>query len=219
MLQSVFRARISEDQPAIKALLSEGATAIYPLPCGGPIAFAGTREQSSAMREEYGSNQWTLRFLLLVRSSPEQESLECDLPIAIHNTEERSLISHTTGKRANTQFKKLLTGKTLELWEARTSYLRPDQIRLHAAESGIRVAGESLYGDHDPISRPDLPGTRKPGGRGYVLFPAPAIHLVELSAPSLRDKPFTSSPPKAFLKWMRAVLPEEKDLQQVLNAL
>jgi hypothetical protein len=107
----------------------------------------------------------------------------------------------------------------MELWEAKTSFLRPDQIQLHSAEVGIQIAGEDLYGQHEPISRPDLPGTRKPGGRGFVLFPAPAVHLAEFTAPSLSPEPFRSKPPKAFLKWIQAYLPEEKDLQGVLNSL
>ncbi|MGE9290583.1 MAG: hypothetical protein ACQKBT_06320 [Puniceicoccales bacterium] len=218
-LQQILRNRLQEEVAAYRSLLGKGATAVYNLPCGGPVIYAGSRDTLSALREEYGSSHWTFRFLLLTRGGPPQESIDCDLPVAVHNTEDRSLISHTTGKRASTRFQRILRGESLELWEAQTHFLRPDQIRLHAAEVGLSIAGESLYGTHEPISRPDLPGNRKPGGRGFVLYPAPAVHLAELIAPSLSESAFTSEPPKSFIKWIRANLPQEKDLQSVLNSL
>ncbi|MBC2600750.1 RluA family pseudouridine synthase [Puniceicoccus vermicola] len=218
-LQAALRSRIEENSPTYKSLLGDGATAAYSLPCGGPVVFAGSRESLSLLREDYGSNHWTFRFLLLTRGGPAEDDITCDLPVAVHNTKPQSLISHTTGKRAQTRFQRIIRGETLELWEAKTDFLRPDQIRLHASEIGLPIAGESLYGEHEPISRPDLPGTRKPGGRGFILFPGPAIHLHQLSAPLLGDQPFTSKPPKSFIKWIQAHLPEEKDLQEALNSL
>ncbi len=203
-LQGALRSRGHISPVPSGSVADAGATAIYSLPCGGPVVFASSRDQLSALREDYGSAHWRFCFLLLARQGPEQESLTCELPVAVHRAEDRSLISHKTGKRTQTNFRRILTGETLTLWEARTAFLRPDQIRLHASEVGIAIAGEDLYGTGQPISRPDLPATRKPGGKKFVLFPGPALHLAELAAPVLSEVPFRSQPPKAFLKWILA---------------
>lgn len=219
ILQAALRKRLEEDQPSYRSFLGDGATAVFDLPCSGPAIFVGSREALSALREDYGSSHWKFRFLLLARRGPSDSPISCSLPVAVHNSEDRSLISHTTGKRAETRFSRILQGSTLELWEAQTAFLRPDQIRLHAAEIGIQIAGENRYGDHEPITRPDLPGTRRPGGKGFVLFSAPAVHLLELAIPSLGENPFFSAPPKSFVKWVQANSPEEKDLQELLDPL
>lgn len=207
-LQAAFRKGIAEGRPSTCALLSGGATSIYPLNCGGPVVFAGDRDQLAAMREDYGSARWELRFLLLARSAPAEQEILCDLPVAVHKREPRSLVSHTTGKRASTRFRRLAQGPGgLQLWEALTRFLRPDQIRLHASEVGIAIAGEDRYGQHEPLSRADLPGTRRPGGKGFVLFNGPAVHLAELNAglPGGEAQTYSSTLPKALAKWMEAL--------------
>ncbi len=191
-----------------------GVSAVFPLAgMGGAVPFAGDLGVLSRLREEYGSDRWTLRFRLLARGAPDRRELVCDLPVAVHRSEPRSLVSRRTGRKASTVFRRLLDGPGLSLWEARTSFLRPDQIRLHAAESGIRIAGESVYAREDPVSRSDLPGGRRPGGRSFVLLEGPAVHLAGLEIPSLDQGRFRSPPPKVMAKWISAYLKEEKDLQ------
>lgn len=165
------------------------------------MIFAGSREQLAALRENYGSNRWQFRFLILARGGPREDEVSCDLPIALHSREDRSLVSHTTGKRATTRFRRLAANSGLQLWEAETNFLRSDQIRLHASEVGLRIAGENRYGQEAPLSRADLPGKRRPGGRSFILFPAPALHLSRLVIPLL-GQTFPSDPPKALSKWI-----------------
>ena len=195
-------------------------SAVFPLSgTGGAVPFAGNLNLLTKLREEYGSNRWMLRFCFLARSAPELPELSCDLPVAIHRSEPRSLVSHRTGRKASTIFHRLFIGEEFSLWEARTSFLRPDQIRLHAAESGFRIAGESVYGQTEPIARSDLPGTRRPGGKGFVLLEGPALHLVGLEIPSLDERPFRSPLPKVMAKWISAHSVEEKDLQGLSDRL
>ncbi|MEM0966768.1 MAG: hypothetical protein AAGJ81_11520 [Verrucomicrobiota bacterium] len=201
-LQTVLRQRISERQPPPFASNWTGASAIFSLPCPGPVVFAGDRETYSTLREEYGSEQWSLHFLLLVRKGPQKDFLSCDLPVALHRDGTRSLISHKTGKQAKTVFKRVHDESTLSLWLAQTSFLRPDQIRLHAAECGLEIAGESIYGSVEPLTREDLPGQRHPGGKGFVLVAGPAIHLLHLFIPSLSPIAFHGRPSKPIQKWI-----------------
>lgn len=202
-LAAVLKNRLRDDPPpSLAKLFPFPPAAIYDLPCSGPTVLTSDRSISSLLREDYGSNQWRFTFLLFTRSSPNQAELFCDLPIARHFEENRALVSHRTGKKAQTSFRRIGLGKTLQLWEAATTYLRPDQIRVHAMECGLSIAGETLYTESDPLNRADLPGTRKPGGSTHILFPGPAIHLASLNAPSLRKEPFQSAPPKPMLRWI-----------------
>lgn len=192
-----------EESPAAARILREPPHAIYHPECGGPVVFALGRQACARLREEYGSFRWEFRFLLLVRQAPPESRLACDLPVALHRSEPRSLVSHRSGKKASTVFQRIGGSEGIQLWQAETSYLRPDQIRLHAAECGLGVAGENLYGQTPPLSRADLPGKRRPGGARHVLLDGPALHLIHLRAPSLAPEPFPSEPPKAFAKWLR----------------
>lgn len=206
-LESVLAGRVAAGVRAIRSLFPQRPKAVFAHPHGGPVPFASSKETLSRLREEYGSYRWEFRFLLLARTGPGDDSARCDLPVAVHRDGTRSLVSHRTGKRASTRFVRLARGPGLELWEARTDYLRPDQIRLHAAETGIAVAGEGLYAEAAPVSRADLPGRRRPGGPRHVLFPEPAVHLASLAAPAFGDDPVRSSPPRAFAKWIEAYAP------------
>lgn len=220
-LERLLRERQAEGTPSVCTLFpGSGVSAVFPLNgMGGAVPFAGDLRRLSSLREEYGSNRWTLRFYLLARGAPDRSELVCDLPVAVHRSEPLSLVSHRTGRKASTAFRRLLDGPGLSLWEARTSFLRPDQIRLHAAESGIRIAGESVYAREDPVSRSDLPGTRRPGGKGFVLLEGPAVHLAGLEIPSLDQRGFRSPLPKVMVKWISAHSGKEKDLQSRANWL
>ncbi len=202
-LAAVLSARLQTDAPrSLRRLFPNPPRPVFDLECGGPTVMATGRETSSRLREEYGSDAWTLIFHVLSRGSRNKSPIRCDLPIAKHRNADRSLISHRTGKKARTHFRPLVSAGELELWEATTRFLRPDQIRLHAMESGIRIAGESVYGDVPPLNRSDFPGVRRPGGSSHVLFPGPAIHLVSLEAPALGSEPIVSIPPKPIAKWI-----------------
>jgi len=188
--------------PSLERLFPYPPHPVYDLDCGGPTVLAGDRSVLSRLREDYGSNSWTLSFLLLSRESPDLPGVECSLPIAKHRRQNRSLVSHRTGKKAHTVFRRIHAESSLQLWRADTHFLRPDQIRLHALESGILIAGESTYTDIAPLNRGDLPGKRRPGGPSHVLFHSPAIHLSRLTAPLLPRGTLSSDPPRPMAKWI-----------------
>ena len=60
-------------------------------------------------------------------------------------------ISHKTGKKACTHFRFLGAYGYYELWEATASFMRPHQIRYHAADQGLVIVGEYLYGEELPL--------------------------------------------------------------------
>lgn len=188
---------------------------LYDLPTSGPVVLTRDRVTRGRLRESYGSGRWTLAFLLLVRETAGAAGpgeLTCDLPVARHRREPRSLVSHRTGKKACTRFRRVLQRGDLVLWEARTDFLRPDQIRLHAAELGLAVCGETVYGTVPPLSRADLPAVRRPGGREHVLLDRPVYHLYSVHAPELGNEPVEAPAPKPLRRWIEAHAPQGIDL-------
>ena len=104
-------------------------------------------------RNAAGSELLRFFFVFLTRvsagTSAEGEFV-CRLPVAAHFTEARALVSRKTGKKAETRFCRLEKFGNVELWRAETAFPRLHQIRLHAAESGIPVLGDALYGAPSP---------------------------------------------------------------------
>ena len=82
------------------------------------------------------------------------------------------VVSHKRGKRTSTHFQKIAHHDLYDLWQAETQYLRPHQIRIHAAESGLKMVGETLYSQTAP-PQPLLPKKRP-------LYSGISLHLKEV---------------------------------------
>ncbi|MDR1816896.1 MAG: hypothetical protein LBR07_01660 [Puniceicoccales bacterium] len=145
--------------------------AVWPLDAAvsGPLLLAERGERSARWRNAFGSEQLEFVFELLATGDAAGDSaagggdvFECALPVAWHRDGSRALVSNTTGKKARTLFRRIARAGTgtaaarWSWWEARTRYPRPDQIRLHAAECGLRLAGETLYAAGDAITLESL---------------------------------------------------------------
>lgn len=119
------------------------------------VALIATNKESSAfLRNEFGSGKFTFRFSLLGTSDLEGETVECDLPLAKHYTENKMVVSNKTGKKCKTSFNLLRGGDSLRLWEAKTDYIRMHQVRVHAMESEIHIIGEQLYTESESPRSP-----------------------------------------------------------------
>ena len=104
---------------------------------------------SERLRNVYGSGQGVFVFeLFSSRNGEIDDVFEVDLPIAQHLQEpDRWLVSHSTGKKAQTRFERI------HIWEragvehrrAETNFLRGHQIRLHATEAGVPILNDSVY--------------------------------------------------------------------------
>jgi 23S rRNA pseudouridine955/2504/2580 synthase/23S rRNA pseudouridine1911/1915/1917 synthase len=103
-------------------------------------------------RNAYGSQLYTLRFQFVATGGPDLDSIECELPLAQHFSRPYTIVSHQTGKRTLTRFRRLERLGRWNLWEALTQYYRPDQLAVHATEVGLRIPGETKYA-HEPLLR------------------------------------------------------------------
>jgi 23S rRNA-/tRNA-specific pseudouridylate synthase len=110
------------------------------------------------------------------------------------------VVSHRGGRKCATVFTRREAWGRYSLWEARTGDNRPHQVRIHAAESRLRIPGEHLYvrvrlpylsalkrdyrpgsGDEQPLHGPLCLHLRE------VRFPAPDGSIVTVEAPRPRS--------------------------------
>lgn len=134
----------------------------------GLYLLAKNADACSNLRRRMGDRKFcfTYRFWS-TRVENEPTSITCDLPLARHRREDRALVSHRTGKKTSTFFKPLASLPGAVLWESSSPYDRWHQVRLHAAECGIPVTGDHLYGapnEPPPVFRKLLPKALKPPG-------------------------------------------------------
>lgn len=123
----------------------------------GILLFAKDQEARAELKNAMGSSRFTFRYHFLTAAQSADSSLSCDLPVAIHRQKPLALVSHRTGKKTSTLFRRLDDFGPCSLWESESEYDRFHQIRLHAAEAGIPVLGDSLYGPAAGEGAPKLP--------------------------------------------------------------
>ncbi len=162
---------------------------IYMLPSniGGLLVIAKNKTVATNLRNEYGSYHFQLIFDIISQPSTisKKNSIICQLPIAKHRAKEIFLISSTTGKKSYTKFTFLKKIGKFEHWQARCSYLRNDQIQLHAYESGIHILGDEKYAHCSIPSFKKLKHNFKNNRKENNEFPyhGPAIYLSALKLP------------------------------------
>ena len=150
--------------------------------CQGPVLFARQREVAEEMRNVLGSEAYRFTFAFLSKGTHPEEAFDCRLPIARHAHVRKMLVSHTSGKKAVTHFRKIGTIGSLTEWEATTPYPRHHQIPLHASEAGIPVVGDPLYAKDTPVllSRFKRNYSSKRDNEERPLYDGPACYLKEI---------------------------------------
>ncbi len=144
-----MREQVAAKKPEFLELgVAKPASVHYIEPEVGGVGLVADRagETLDRWRNAFGSEAltFTYRMLALTAGAPEAGG-ECPLPVAVHRTEARALVSHVTGKKSLTKFKAVEKLGMWTVWEAATTLPRPHQVRLHAAEAGIVIVGETLY--------------------------------------------------------------------------
>jgi 23S rRNA-/tRNA-specific pseudouridylate synthase len=152
--------------------------------CCGPVLFCRRREQAEAMRNALGSEAFRFTFEFLAKAAPPADPVTCHLPLARHHQMRRMLVSHTTGKQAETLFNGGEALGAYAICQATTAYPRRHQILLHAFESGLPVLGDTVYAGNQPIFLSNLKRDYRPRRHGEErpLMDGPAYYLKELQA-------------------------------------
>ena len=172
-------------------LLRRGATlfasAYYLDPAiSGVALFAKQRDCSAELRNAVGSCELNYRFWFVARSTPlaGADSLCADAPLLPHNTKPKMIPSTAKGKRAMTEFKLLSESATgWALWQASCAFVRPHQVRAHAALHELPILGDRLYEGPDAPLLSELLPKKRTSGIQYPVFSDLALHLREVVVP------------------------------------
>lgn len=183
-ISMALRRELLNQKPQLERLGVQGLFRVYNLDpeVSGALLYAKTPEMEELLKNASGSRQLVYRYHLLAAAETDGRAFVCDLPIARHFQEDRMLVTHSTGKKCETRFTYLRNFGRYQLWEAETRDMRPHQVRLHAAEMGLRIVGESLYAKEPAVLLSNLK-------RGYVktgrleetpLYEGLCLHLLQV---------------------------------------
>lgn len=150
------------------------------------VALLGVNAAAVAhWRNVFGSRQLGFHFRFLAQDTEGgDDTFACDLPLAVHDEKSLVLVTHTQGKAAVTRFARGEKAGAFYWWNAFTDFLRPHQIRVHAAECGLRIVGETVYGQGAPeplLSA--LKGRFKNRAEEKPLYGALCLHLADVTLP------------------------------------
>lgn len=202
-LSMALRRELLNEKPQLKRLGIKGLYRIFNLDAelSGVLLFAKDEEGETLLKNAAGSEQLRYRFHLLARSETEEREFVCDLPIAPHFQQSRMVVSHKTGKKTETRFRFLRGFGQYQMWEAETTLLRPHQARLHAAERGLVIVGETEYSDGEQLYLSRLKRGYQPArGREKPIYDSLCLHLVsvEFEIPDCPIDPALAPLPSRF---------------------
>lgn len=181
-----LRARIAAGSASALALGIARPAPVAPpaAEISGVVLLADRADGSAdAWRNALGSEKILFRFVFLAKPSAQisDDKFSCTLPIAPHFSEPRALVSRKTGKKSETRFFRSEKFGDYELWRAETTFPRPHQIRLHAAESSLPIVGDALYGKIPPVVNSAFrPRGRLNKGEERPIYDAICLHLEEI---------------------------------------
>jgi 23S rRNA-/tRNA-specific pseudouridylate synthase len=173
-------------------LVKRGATlfgsAYYLDPAiSGVALFAKTRDSLTELKNLVGSAELRYRFFFVTkaRAAGGVCALVADAPLLPHNTKPKMIPSTAKGKKSTTEFKLMSESSSgWALWEATTTFLRPHQVRVHAAVQDLAVMGDMLYaGPEAPLLSELLPNKRTSGIK-FPVLDGLALHLREVILPA-----------------------------------
>ena len=187
---NAFRAQIAEGKPSACAFGLRRPQLVFAPEAeisGLQIYADKDSEALDLWKNTLGSALFRFRYTFLTRPVPNaarESEITCSLPVAQHVSKPLALISHTTGKKSETHFRRVEMLSGFELWEAETAFPRFHQIRLHAKECGLPIVGDALY---DGVPAPRVselrPKKRLNKGEDKPLYAPICLHLRAVELP------------------------------------
>ena len=113
----------------------------------GLIVFGKTPEANRSLARQFESREVQKKYILLTDRADDRSSFTARSQIARDGSKYRSV--RTGGEPAETRFRRLPEadiGPAIYAWEAEPVTGRTHQIRVHAAEHGLPILGDTLYG-------------------------------------------------------------------------
>ncbi|OHE72118.1 MAG: hypothetical protein A2007_02370 [Verrucomicrobia bacterium GWC2_42_7] len=197
VLANAIRAQMEAGKKDFVNFLSKDLFSIHLLDpeVSGMAILTCNKKECDSLRNDLGSEQFLFQFTLITeRTSFDESELDCDLPIAIDDKQKRIFVSHKNGKKSFTHFRRISQLPYHEVWIAETAYPRLHQIRLHAAEKGLRILGESLYTQTPLLHLSSLKKRFKNKDQEKPLIDSLALHLSSVQFPLNNETIKVTSP-------------------------
>ncbi|RKX36219.1 MAG: hypothetical protein DRP71_00715 [Verrucomicrobia bacterium] len=202
-LVSALRAEVSagKNQLASLGIVAPSAINRIDVDESGVAILAKNDDAAATLRNLLGSAGLKMTYEFLAEGSAGDTVLECSLPLSRHREQQRVLVSHRSGKKASTVFRRTESFGLVSQWEAETFYSRIHQIRIHAAESGLGILGERLYKSVPFVYLSDLKRKfRRRGRPERPIYGHIALHLkrVEIMVPDQAPIRIEASLPRSY---------------------
>jgi len=150
----------------------------------GAAIVACNKDSATSLRNALWSGHIDFEYLLLAKAGEKHEPFEAELPLLMHEERPVWIVSHRFGKKAKTSFEPVEILGAFALWRAKTKMARPHQIRVHAAESGLKVIGERIYSKTPCVYMSDLKKDLykiRSNADEKPFYPFVCVHLNSLS--------------------------------------
>lgn len=115
----------------------------------GAIVFARTAAAAKEVSELFKNHQVTKKYLFVTDRVSDRNHFEITSEITKADREKKMLsreCSVAEGANSRTEFVRVKRSPFFELWEARPQSGKPHQIRVHTANAGLPILGDTLYG-------------------------------------------------------------------------
>lgn len=162
----------------------------------GAIVFARTAEAHRSLNIQFEKHEVKKVYHALVEGRPRWDEHTARHPLRANvGHKHRTIVDNRTGKPSVTHFRVLHRFDGFSLLEALPETGRTHQVRVHAAELGHPLLGDSLYGAHETKSGQDLAAMVEASEAGIdprrLLDPRSSI----ISRPALHARSLTFTHP------------------------
>ncbi|HET7320522.1 MAG TPA: RluA family pseudouridine synthase [Candidatus Saccharimonadales bacterium] len=148
----------------------------------GVIICAKNQAALSWLQKQFSQRKAKKTYVAIVQGSMRENEALIDMPIERNPKAPATFRVGVNGKHAKTHYKVLETNNSYSLLELKPETGRTHQLRVHLAQLGHPIVGDTIYGG-------------KPAERLYLH-----AHQLELTLPSRDRKTFTSPVPPEFAR-------------------
>lgn len=196
--------QLKEGKQEIHALKAKsfGSVYFYEKAIAGVALFSKNKESLALLRNAFGSGLMEFNFQFIAQMEEDLEhSIINETPLIQHRHKFKMIPSTAKGKRAKTEFKCLKRGnEAWSLWQAKTNYFRPHQLRIHASLSGLRLLNDDLYRGIDAPTYASIGKRKKIDDAKTKIFSDLALTLntVHFNMESTKSVHLVAEPSKPF---------------------
>lgn len=151
----------------------------------GVIICAKNQAALSWLQKQFSQRKAKKTYIAVVQGSMREQEAVIDMPIERNPKAPATFRVGVNGKHAKTHYRVLQTTNSLSLLELKPETGRTHQLRVHLAQLGHPIVGDTLYGG-------------KPSDRMFLH-----AHELELTLPSRERRTFTSAVPAEFASTMK----------------